>query len=88
VGLMASRYVMALMPISGYITSAALGRSVPWFGLFEWPNLMAQVRPLAMMARTVHEFGGYAFFAVLGLHLAAVVWHRLFKKDETLSRML
>jgi cytochrome b561 len=79
--------LMILMPVTGYITSGAEGRSLPWFGLFAWPNLMPEDRQLGRLAATIHHFGAYAFFAVLGLHLAAVAWHRLFKKDEVFSRM-
>lgn len=79
--------LMILMPVTGYITSGAEGRDIPWFGLFEWPNLMQPDRPLGRMVGHIHEYGAYAFFGILGLHLAAVVWHRLVKRDETLSRM-
>ncbi|WP_230987422.1 cytochrome b [Allorhizobium terrae] len=79
--------LMVLMPLSGYITSASAGRSLPWFWLFQWPNLMPADRALGRLASTIHEYGAYAFFAILGLHLAAVAWHRLIKKDEVLSRM-
>ncbi|MBB4008418.1 cytochrome b [Allorhizobium taibaishanense] len=80
--------LMILMPVTGYMTSGAAGRSLPWFGLFQWPNLMPADRDLSRLAATIHEYGAYAFFAVLGLHIAAVAWHRLVKKDEVLSRML
>jgi cytochrome b561 len=79
--------LMVLMPVTGYMTSGASGRSLPWFGLFQWPNLMPADRGLGRLAAIVHHFGAYAFFAVLGLHLIAVAWHRLVKKDEVLSRM-
>jgi cytochrome b561 len=80
--------LMVLMPVTGYMTSGASGRSLPWFGLFQWPNLMPADRNLSRLAATIHEYGAYAFFAVLGLHLLAVAWHRLIKKDEVLARML
>lgn len=80
--------LMLLMPVAGYITSGAEGRDIPWFGLFNWPNLMDHDRNFGRLVGTIHEYGAYLFFIVLGLHLAAVVWHRLVKKDETLSRMV
>jgi cytochrome b561 len=79
--------LMILMPVTGYMTSGAAGRSLPWFGLFQWPNLMPADRGLSQLAATIHEYGAYAFFVILGLHLMAVAWHRLIKKDEVLSRM-
>ena len=79
--------LMLLMPLTGYATSGAEGRSIPWFGLFDWPNLMPADRSLGRLAATIHHFGAYAFFAVLGLHLAAVAWHCLIRRDDVLSRM-
>jgi cytochrome b561 len=80
--------LMLLMPLSGYITSSSEGRTVPWFGLFSWPNLLAENRPFGRFVGSIHHYGAYLFFAVLGLHLAAVVWHRFVRRDEVLSRML
>jgi cytochrome b561 len=80
--------LMMLMPISGYITSSSEGRTVPWFGLFNWPNLLVENRPLGRMVGIVHHFGGYTFFGLLFLHLGAVVWHRIVRRDEVLARML
>ncbi len=80
--------LMMLMPISGYVTSSSEGRKVPWFGLFTLPNLLMENRPFGRMVGVIHHYGGYTFFALLFLHLGAVVWHRLIRQDEVLSRML
>lgn len=80
--------LMVLMPVSGYMTSGAEGRSIPWFGLFDWPNFMRRDQDFGRAMGTVHHYGAYAFFAILALHLAAVAWHRLVRRDEVLSRML
>lgn len=85
---MALYLLMVLMPVTGYMTSGAAGRSLPWFGLFQWPNLMPADRGLSKLAATIHHYGAYSFFVILGLHLLAVAWHRLIKKDDVLSRML
>jgi cytochrome b561 len=79
---------MILMPISGYVTSALEGRTVPWFGLFTWPNLLTENRPFGRTVGVIHHYGGYTFLALLFLHLGAVVWHRLIRHDEVLSRMI
>jgi cytochrome b561 len=80
--------LMLLMPLSGYITSSSEGRSVPWFGLFTWPNLFTENHPFGRLVGRVHHYGAYVFFAILGLHLAAVLWHRFVRRDDVLSRML
>jgi cytochrome b561 len=80
--------LMVLMPVTGYITSGAGGHDLPWFGLFNWPNLMPADHGLSRLAAAIHHYGAYCFFAILGLHLLAVAWHRLIKKDDVLARML
>ena len=35
-----------------------------------------------------HETLGNAFYAVIALHALAALWHHLFKRDDTLRRML
>nr|WP_281407289.1 cytochrome b [Neorhizobium alkalisoli] len=80
--------LMIVMPVSGYVTSSAEGRTVPWFGMFKWPVLLGDDRPLGRAVGIIHHYGAYTFYALLFLHLAAVIWHRMIKKDEVLSRML
>ena len=80
--------LMILMPFSGYTTSAAGGHDLPWFGLFHWPNVVPASKALDHLAGAVHKLGAYAFFAVLGIHIAAALWHHFVRKDEVLGRMM
>jgi cytochrome b561 len=79
---------MILMPVSGYVTSSSEGRTVPWFGLFTWPDLLSENRPLGRAVGLVHHYGAYTFFALLFLHVGAAAWHKFVVHDEVLSRML
>lgn len=74
---------MVLMPLTGYTTSAAERRSLPWLGVIERPNLMPHSQLLGRLAGMVHHYGAYAFYVVLGLRLAAVVWHRVVKGTKS-----
>jgi len=80
--------IMLLMPVSGYINSVGGGRTVPWFGLFNWPQLFAPDKALGHLGGMVHGWGAYAIYALLALHIAAVFWHHVVKKDAVLQRML
>jgi cytochrome b561 len=80
--------LMLYMPVSGYITSGAANRSLPFFGLFQWPRLVPLDRGLAHIAEYLHGVGAYMISGLLLLHLAAVAWHRLIRKDGILSRMM
>lgn len=80
--------LMFFMPITGYILSAAGGYSLPWFGLLQWPRLLAQNPSLSELGEWLHQYGAWAMYVVVGLHLAAVCWHEFYKKDSVLKRML
>lgn len=80
--------LMIFMPITGYMFSAAGGYSLPWFGLFQWPRLLPLDRATASMGEWLHDRGAWLLYGVIALHLAAVAWHSLVRKDAVLARML
>ncbi len=80
--------LMILMPLAGYTTSAAGGHDLPWFGLFQWPNLLPLDKGLERTAAGIHEYGAYCLYAVVSLHILAALWHHFFRRDEVLRRML
>lgn len=77
---------MAILPLSGYVMSGAGGHPLPFFGLFSFPFPFAQDKAMAKGAGAVHHWIGYAFLALVALHVAAALWHRV-KGDETMARM-
>lgn len=79
--------LMLAMPVSGYITSGAGGRSLPWFGLFQWPRIVPIDKGLERLGATVHQTAAYVLYAVVSLHILAVLWHRFVKRDGVLARM-
>jgi cytochrome b561 len=78
--------LMALLPLSGYVTSVAGGHSAPFFGLFRWPALVAKDKPLSDAADVLHHYTGWAIAALVAVHVLAALWHRL-QRDEVFSRM-
>jgi cytochrome b561 len=80
--------LMFFMPLSGYLFSASGNYSLPWFGLFSWPRLLPLDKPRALLGETLHYWGAWTIGAVLTVHVLAVAWHVLVKKDEVLGRML
>jgi cytochrome b561 len=80
--------VMLYMPVTGYINSGAGGNTLPWFGLFQWPRLVPLDKPLAHLGSYLHGWGAYAIYILVGLHIAAALWHLFVRKDSVFSRML
>jgi cytochrome b561 len=80
--------IILIMPLTGYVYSAAGGYSLPWFGLFQWPRLLAHDKAVAELSETLHGYGAYALYVLIAAHLGAVVWHRFIVRDSVLARML
>jgi cytochrome b561 len=80
--------LMIIMPISGYIFSASGGNTLSWFGLFQFPRLLAKDAATIHFGQTVHHWGAYGLYVVVTAHLSAVVFHQFVKHDGVLARML
>jgi cytochrome b561 len=79
--------VLVVMPVSGYIMSAARGRVVPFFDLINLPAL-AENKDLFKLAQQVHLTTQWAVYVLVGLHILATVWHITMRRDGILERML
>ncbi len=81
-------YVLLIaLPLSGWLALSAAGKPVPFFGL-DLPPLMGESKSVARAIKEVHEFGGTAGDAFIGLHAAAALFHHYVMHDNTLLRML
>ncbi|MCQ8116451.1 cytochrome b [Methylomonas rosea] len=81
-------YLLMLgMPIAGWLTLSAAGKTIPFFGL-ELPALIAENKELAKAIKEIHETGGEIGYYLIGLHVSAVLFHHYLQRDNTLSRML
>lgn len=84
----AALYVLMLvMPLSGYIFSAAGGYSLPWFGLFQWPRVLPRDKSLSQWGEWIHDKAAWIVIGVVALHIVAVIWHVTVKRDGVLARM-
>lgn len=79
--------LMLLVPLTGYAFSAMDGYSLPFYGLFQWPRVLPVDKAGARAAEALHLYGAWAIYAMVGLHLAAVAWHRFVRRDGVLARM-
>lgn len=82
-------YVLLLvLPLSGYINAAAAGHSVSFFGLFAIPPLVAEDPLLAQAAIAVHLAAQFLLYALVAIHVAAALMHRIVRRNRILDRML
>jgi cytochrome b561 len=78
-----------VMPLLGLATAWTDGRDV-MVPLTGWalPPLLAPDEALAETLETLHGTIGEAFYWVIGLHVAASIYHHWVRRDDTLRRML
>lgn len=84
---MALYLITLTMPISGYISAAARGRKTDFFGLVDIPQWVPLDRSLSTLTEEIHEWSSLGLYALVSLHLSAVLYHQLVQKDGLFERM-
>lgn len=79
--------LMAMMPLSGILMSLANGREVAVFNWLVIGGREQKVEWLGAMAHGAHLFAANVLVAMVGLHVAAALYHRLVAKDGVWERM-
>lgn len=79
---------LIIMPISGIIMSITGGRPPNFFGLFQFPMLMAENKELSNFFFIIHQFTSFFLLGLICLHILAALKHHFINKDEVLKRML
>lgn len=77
---------MLAMPVSGFIGSNFSQYPVKFFG-YTLPRLFEPQPDLKALCSEIHELFAFLFMGLIALHLAAVVWHVLVKRDGLVKRM-
>ena len=78
---------LIVMPILGWLTLSAKGKVIPFFGL-ELPALIGPDKALGSSLEDIHETIGAIGYYLIGIHVAAALFHYYFLRDNTLQRML
>lgn len=85
----AALYVLlAVNPILGWMNASARDWKITVFGLFQLPPLVAARSPIGRQAGDVHQFLAWVLLALIGLHVAAALYHFFVRHDSVLQRML
>jgi cytochrome b561 len=59
-----------------------------WFGLFHMPQITSPDKAAAAAYEERHIFFAYVLLALIGLHLAAALWHHFIRRDRVTTRMV
>lgn len=78
-----------VMPLLGLATAWTDGKTLllPLFGT-PVPALLAPDKALAHTLQDIHETIGEVFYWIIGLHIAAALYHHFLRRDSVLERML
>lgn len=85
----AALYLLLLaQPVLGLVASQAAGDTVRPFGLFTIPTVVAPSRAIARACFHWHETAANLLLVLVGLHVAAALYHHIVRRDGVLSGML
>ncbi len=77
-----------VLPVLGWINASWRGMPIVMFGL-ELPKLVATRAPGWRWTGDVHVvLSNYLLLTLVGLHVAAALYHYLIRRDRVLQRML
>lgn len=76
------------MPVSGYVSLAAAGHSVSFFGAVAIPPLVPESGRLSQAAIALHLLGQFLIYGLVALHAAAAMLHGFIRRDGILEWML
>lgn len=79
---------LIIMPVSGFLATNAHGFPLKWFGLIEIWSPLGKSPDIAWTLTAIHAWSAWILLGLLGLHLGAVLFHHVIRRDKTLFRML
>lgn len=80
---------LVIQPVLGIITLQIGAKPVVLFGVTLLPAFTdIPDRVLSHRIEHIHATLGTVFYYVIGLHIAAALWHHFGRRDDTLQRML
>lgn len=81
-------YLLLLgLPLVGIAALQAHGRTFSLAGLVELPVFLERNRELSETLVEIHEYLAWTLVTLIGLHIAAALWHQLLRRDGLMLRM-
>jgi cytochrome b561 len=81
-------FLLLVGPFLGWASASAHELPVNVFGFFTLPDIAAPHARWALTAGDVHKVGMWTLLALIGLHVAAALYHYFVRHDAVLQRML
>jgi cytochrome b561 len=79
--------ILLVQPVVGWLTTSAFGFTIVYLNLIPLPSPVPADRELAAQLQTAHFTLAMALAALVAMHVGAVAYHHLVRRDATLHRM-
>ena len=80
--------LMVAIPLSGWLMNSAKNIPFRLFRLVPWPNLLKPDARLGQIFEFWHNQLVTLLLVLVCIHVAAALWHHVYRRDTTLKRML
>ena len=79
---------LIIMPVTGFLATNAHGFPLKWFGLVEVWSPIGKSPDIAWNLSAIHAWSAWILLVLFALHIGAVLFHHVIRKDTTLYRIL
>jgi len=79
---------LVIDPILGWANASARDWTITLFGIASLPHIVPPKSALGMRAGDLHTWLGWTLLVLIGLHVAAALYHYFVRRDRVLQRML
>ena len=80
--------LLVAVPVLGWANASSRGFPVTLFGLVTLPALLPKGSAFGHWCGDIHTVASYVLLGVVGLHVAAALYHRVVLRDDVLARIL
>jgi cytochrome b561 len=80
--------VLIIMPLTGWVMSSALNLPLVYLGIIYVPSPFGVDSALGESMKLVHGGLAIALLVLVGVHVAAALYHQVILRDDVLRRML
>lgn len=80
--------IIVALPVLGWANASSRGWAVGLFGVLPLPQILPTGSPLGHTLGDIHGTLATILLFIVGLHVAAALYHGILRRDQVLQRML
>lgn len=79
---------LIVMPLSGFLATNAHGFPLSWFGVLPVWSPIGKSPDIAWTLSAIHEWSAWILLGLFAMHIGAVLFHHVLRRDATLYRII